>query len=342
MNAVIARVVALLLLCGLSGLSPSRAQETTRSGDPAVVAGGEDAGVESAPRYPPLKVPAVVNAVQLVFAIDCSGSMKDMMPRAKEAMVALVRENLLAHPNAEYHYGIVLYGDGERTYLAKGFFGENDFNHVLKRVTAVPSAQTEYVGAFLEKALSLKWSDKPDVLKRIYVLGNESAAQDRDQKHYTQILQKTRARGILVSGVFCSSPKRPVIAQGELGDAREYVRQELEDKRSWVDLSERGGSGLFYQIAYGPGDIVAFAWEPKQFREQAELMESDGYLSQVIQEQQYYRQQVHITRQNQREVMAHLYVRREQNVANWLTENGVRALRLYPPVPDAAARTTAR
>jgi len=92
------------------------------------------------------------------------------------------------------------------------------------------------------------------------------------------------------------------------------------------------GGGAFLQVAYGPEDVVAYAWKPREFADMARRMESADYLAQVVEEQEANKDEAEkwkaVVSRAEKEA---LIARRDRRVADWLRENGVRTLLRQQP-----------
>jgi hypothetical protein len=65
---------------------------------------------------------------------------------------------------------------------------------------------TEWVGWAVQRATDdMKWSDGKQVLKVIYVVGNETAHQGPDKVDYTKTAPAAIAKGIIVNAIYCGN-----------------------------------------------------------------------------------------------------------------------------------------
>jgi hypothetical protein len=171
--------------------------------------------------------------VDLVIALDISGSMEGLIDSAKQRLWDITNELAQARPTPQLRVAILSYGKpgyGEQS----GFVNVDlPFTADLDAVSATLfSFQTdggdEYVSRAIQTSLDkLAWSGDSDALKIMFVAGNESAEQDPR----LTIDSATRAaahRGIVVNAIYCGSD----------GDA---------DARAWQRLAT-STNGLYASI----------------------------------------------------------------------------------------------
>src|SRR5881628_3682055 len=124
--------------------------------------------------------------IDVVFCIDCSGSMGPVIETAKQKVWAIVNEIARAKPSPELRIGLVGYGDSDRNFRI--FALSNDLDDVYKNLLTFKDEGwgTEFVGLAIQKATTeMKWADGKQVHKVIYVVGNETAHQGPPEVDYT-------------------------------------------------------------------------------------------------------------------------------------------------------------
>lgn len=156
------------------------------------------------------KSPTKGPAVDLVFCIDQSGSMEQIIASAKQKIWAIVNEMALAKPTPELRIGLIGYGYDP-------FGAESGFIHVyidltddldgvyqqLMRLTT--DGSTELVGQVLAAGIDgMRWSPSPEALKVMFLVGNESAAQDQDRERfgYEVVARRAIGTGIVVNTIY--------------------------------------------------------------------------------------------------------------------------------------------
>lgn len=145
--------------------------------------------------------------IDVVFAIDCSGSMGPVIETAKKKVWTIVNEIAKAKPSPVLRIGLIGYGDGDRTF--RTFPLSDDLDTVYGNLMTFKDEGwgDEYVGLTLHKALNeMAWSDAAKIdLKVIYVLGNETARQGPEQFDYAKISPIAAGKSIFVNAIYCNA-----------------------------------------------------------------------------------------------------------------------------------------
>jgi hypothetical protein len=153
----------------------------------------------------PLVVAPDVPHIDVVFCIDRSGSMRGVIETAKKKVWSIVNETARAKPSPVLRIGLIGYGDAER--LLDKLDLTDDLDEVYKHLTTYTDnarSGEEFVGYAINIASNeMKWSDGRQVLKIIYVVGNETAHQG--SVDYTKSAPAAIAKGIIVNAIYCGN-----------------------------------------------------------------------------------------------------------------------------------------
>lgn len=144
--------------------------------------------------------------IDLVFAIDCSGSMGAVINTAKQKVWAIVNEIAKAKPAPVLRIGLLGYGNGNNTY--RMFPLSDDLDEVYKNLMTFKDEGwgSEFVGLAIHKATSeMKWEKARQQLKVIYVVGNETARQGPDGFDYTITAPAAIRSDINVNAIYCGN-----------------------------------------------------------------------------------------------------------------------------------------
>jgi hypothetical protein len=144
--------------------------------------------------------------IDIVFCIDCSGSMGPVIETAKRKVWAIVNQTAKAKPAPVLRIG--LFGYGNRDQTARPFPLTDDLDEVYKNLMTFRDEGwgTEWVGWAVKRATDdMKWSEGKQVLKVIYVVGNETAHQGPDEVDYTKTAPQAIAKGIIVNAIYCGN-----------------------------------------------------------------------------------------------------------------------------------------
>ena len=148
--------------------------------------------------------------VDLVIALDVSGSMEGLIESAKQRLWDITNELAQARPLPALRVAILTYGApgyGEQTGYVRV---DLPFTADLDAVNATlfsfrTDGGDEYVARAIQTSLDkLQWSQDSDALKVVFVAGNESAEQD-PQLTIQQATAAAARRGIVVNAIYCGS-----------------------------------------------------------------------------------------------------------------------------------------
>jgi Mg-chelatase subunit ChlD len=148
--------------------------------------------------------------VDLVIALDVSGSMEGLIESAKQRLWDITNELAQARPVPALRVAILSYGRpsyGEQSgYVRVDLPFTADLDAVNATLFAFQTdGGDEYVARAIKTSLdTLQWSQDPNALQVIFVAGNESADQDPLQTT-THVTALAASRGIVVNAIYCGS-----------------------------------------------------------------------------------------------------------------------------------------
>lgn len=156
-------------------------------------------------------------AVDLVIALDVSGSMSGLIDSAKQRLWDIVNELAQANPQPDLRMAILTYGNpsyGEQS----GFVRiDMPFTRDLDAINQTlfsfgTNGGDEYVARVIHRSLTdLAWSDDPDALKILFVAGNEEADQDPEMS--VGFVSKVAANsGVVVNTIYCGGENDAIVA----------------------------------------------------------------------------------------------------------------------------------
>ena len=152
----------------------------------------------------------VTPQIDVVIALDVSGSMAGLIESAKQRLWDIVNEIGRAQPQPELRLAILSYGRpsyGVETGYVKidlPFTSNLDaVNETLFRFGT--DGGDEYVARAVTTSINdLSWSNNPDALRILFVAGNEAATQD-PQITLQQATRFAANAGIIVNTIYCGS-----------------------------------------------------------------------------------------------------------------------------------------
>ena len=200
---------------------------------------------------------------EVVFCIDCSGSMSGSLSRAQLAMVGLVNEMQAATPDAPIRVGVIRYGTGDNALEVDPLTEDRRaYGNYLSKLKI--SGGAEFVGTFIQRAVEqMKWSKntKGNVIRRIVMVGNETAFQG--PVDYRRAAQVACSRGFSVSAVYC--PTADDERGAEIARATATTRvaikgviQPTVGKRAMLDVENT----WILTAYFGGGEVMKLSTDP--------------------------------------------------------------------------------
>ena len=128
--------------------------------------------------------PDEARPVDIVIALDVSGSMSGLIESTKQRLWDIVNEFEYASPQPELRLAIITFGNPEYGEASGYVRIDQRFTSDLDKVNETlfsfgTNGGDEYVARAVSTAVnSLQWSDDPDALRIMFVAGNEGAEQD--------------------------------------------------------------------------------------------------------------------------------------------------------------------
>jgi Mg-chelatase subunit ChlD len=195
-----------------------------------------------APQPAPLPAPAVLAArrprVELVFALDTTGSMTGLIEGAKRKIWSLASFVAQGQPTPELRVGLVAYRDVGDAYVTRVHDLDDDLDRVyqrLQRFRADGGGDTpEHVGRALHEAVhQMSWAGDAEVVKIVYLVGDAPPHSDyRDGFSYERAARAAARKGIQVHTVRCGN--------------------DLQTETVWREIARLGG-GQFMTIEQDGG-----------------------------------------------------------------------------------------
>ena len=148
--------------------------------------------------------------IELVLALDVSGSMDGLIGSAKARLWDIVNELAKAQPAPEIRVALYTYGadgyDPSRGYVRQEIGFTRDLEQVYARLTSLTtSGGNEYVARVVKAAAEeLDWAPGDRTLRLLFVAGNEKV--DQDPTHALDAVSAlARDKGIFVSTIYCGT-----------------------------------------------------------------------------------------------------------------------------------------
>lgn len=153
-------------------------------------------------------VPAHKPVVDVVFALDTTGSMSGLIQAAKEKIWSIASTMASAQPTPEIRIGLVAFRDRGDQYVTKVVDLSSDLDSVyatLMDFRADGGGDTpESVNQALYDAVhNMSWSDAAQAYRVIFLVGDAPPHMDYNEVQYPAIVKAAREKGIVVNTVQC-------------------------------------------------------------------------------------------------------------------------------------------
>src|SRR5436190_12412916 len=155
--------------------------------------------------------PAKARDIDVVICLDVSNSMDGLILSAKNKLWDIVNELAKIKPAPNLRVALYSYGnngyDRNVGWVRKDLDLTHDLDMMYQKLFALTTnGGTEYVTRVCRDAVrDLKWSDKKDALKLIFVCGNEPASQDPVVK-LKEAADFAISKGIIINPIYCGNP----------------------------------------------------------------------------------------------------------------------------------------
>lgn len=164
-------------------------------------------------------VPMQTRPVDIVIALDTSGSMEGLLDAVRARLWDIVNELAGFEPTPALRVGLVRYGTESASADAGWIAFEADLSNNLDDVYGRLMAFTigggeEYVGWALQTALDeMSWSRDLDALRIVFIAGNESADQAVESVDFRQAAREAVKRDIIVNALYAGNREQGIVEQ---------------------------------------------------------------------------------------------------------------------------------
>jgi hypothetical protein len=219
------------------------------------------------------------DTIDIVFCIDCSGSMGPVIDTAKLKVWAIVNEIAKDRPKAALRIGLIGYGNADRSY--RKFDLSDDLDEVYKNLVTFKDEGwgDEWVGLVVHKAVKeMKWTDAKNVLKIIFVVGNETARQGPEQFDYTKTAKEAIEHDIIVNAIYCGKGD-PVTEQAswkEMAKIADGSYTEIEGQGGAVSIATPFDQELAELGAKLNGTYIGYGARGREAKQNQEAQDANA------------------------------------------------------------------
>ena len=190
--------------------TPRKPIATLPSSDPALPTQTYTAPQVSIPKAPP--------RVEVVFALDTTGSMSGMIEGAKRKVWSLAQYIANGQPKPELRVGLVAYRDRGDAYVTRFYDLSGDLDQVFEHLQTFEADGggdgPEDVNRALSDAINKSsWTDSQNTLKIVYLVGDAPPHDDYSDAPDSKALAKhAHDKGIHINTIRCGSDNTTQVA----------------------------------------------------------------------------------------------------------------------------------
>ena len=153
------------------------------------------------------------NKIELVFALDTTGSMGGLIQAAKEKIWSIATNMAQAESAPEIRIGLVGFRDRGDAYVTKVIDLSTDLDSIYAQLMDFSAAgggdTPESVNQALYDAVhKMSWSNEQDAYKVIFLVGDAPPHMDyQDDVKYPESIKAAAAKGIMLNTIQCGQDR---------------------------------------------------------------------------------------------------------------------------------------
>src|SRR5581483_5726795 len=178
------------------------------------------------PKPPPVvQVPAVRPRIEVVFALDTTGSMSGLIDGAKRKIWSIAKYIESGQPKPDLRIGLVAYRDKGDEYVTRFYDLTDDLDTVFEHLSSFEAAgggdTPEHVSKALYDAVyRASWSTDQATLKQVYLVGDAPPHTDyADGFDYRKIAKHANEIGIHINTIRCGMDPSTQLVWNEISTA---------------------------------------------------------------------------------------------------------------------------
>ncbi|WP_428610231.1 vWA domain-containing protein [Sedimenticola sp.] len=181
--------------------------------------------------------------IEVVFALDTTGSMGGMIEAAKEKIWSIASSMASAQSAPEIRMGLVAYRDRGDSYVTQVLDLSGDLDSMYAALMEFQAAGggdgPESVNQALDDAVNrISWGQDKESYKVVFLVGDAPPHMDySDDIKYPQIIKMAKQRGIVINTIQCGSDRTT--------------------RQNWNQIAQLG-SGSYFQVEQN-GSAVAIS-----------------------------------------------------------------------------------
>ena len=158
-----------------------------------------------------VSAPVEAPKIEVVFVLDTTGSMGNLIQAAKDKIWSIASTMVSAQPAPEIKIGLVAYRDRGDAYVTQVVDLSDDLDSVYAKLIDFEAAGggdgPESVNQALHDAIhQMSWSQDPDAYQVVFLVGDAPPHMDyQDDVKYPVVLAEAARRGIVVNTIRCGN-----------------------------------------------------------------------------------------------------------------------------------------
>lgn len=145
--------------------------------------------------------------VEVVFALDTTGSMSGLIQSAKQKIWSIANNLTSANPRPDIRFGLVFYRDKTDTYVTRTVPLTDDLDAVYKELMAAVTGgggdTPEHVNAALDAAINdMQWRQGDKVLRLVFLVGDAPPHDDyTDSETSLELARLAQSKNIIINTI---------------------------------------------------------------------------------------------------------------------------------------------
>jgi hypothetical protein len=200
------------VLAGVAAMAAQRRPPDSAPPTPAPVAAPVPAPTPVVPSPPAAAIQAPRPRVELVFALDTTGSMSGLIEGAKTKIWSIASFVARAQPTPDVRVGLVAYRDVGDAYVTRVYDLDDDLDRVYRRLLSFRADGggdgPEHVARALHEAVhKMSWSPQTNnSVRLIYLVGDAPPHLDyQDGFDYARAARAAAGKGISIHAIRCGT-----------------------------------------------------------------------------------------------------------------------------------------
>ena len=144
--------------------------------------------------------------MQVVFALDCTGSMSGLIQTAKDKIWTIASSLAQSEQQLDIEIGLVAYRDRGDAFVTQVTDLNADLDYVYNQLMQLRAAGggdgPESVNQALNDAIhQIDWSASPMAVKTVFLVGDCAPHMDYEEKQYPELCQEAGQQGITINTI---------------------------------------------------------------------------------------------------------------------------------------------